>query len=117
MLQERVAAAAHYRVVTVGTQCFVSRLESTEADWRVLADDLQVWRRCSPTDLPDRLQDQASTIAREMGLGFTSQDWVLDSQGDAISLELNPNGQWLFVDDQHHGEITRAIVAWLIAPT
>ena len=35
-----------------------------------------------------------------MGLGFTSQDWVLDSQGDAIFLELNPNGQWLFVDDQ-----------------
>ena len=115
LLQREVRAAEHIRVVTVGPKAFASRLEASELDWRALPENAQRWQACIPQKLPSRLVTDALHIATALGLGYTSQDWIVDRSGDALFLEANPNGQWLFLDETYNGAITAAIADWLTA--
>ena len=48
-----------------------------------------------------------------LGLTFGAVDLVETPDHDFVFLEVNPNGQWLWIEDQLQLGITDAIVAWL----
>jgi hypothetical protein len=78
-------------------------------DWR---SDLLNHERFEPVLSPsrDNLVEPALRVARWLGLGFTTQDWIEDDDGVLYFLEANPNGQWLFVDQVLEGAVTQAVV-------
>lgn len=97
LLQRHVKAEEDVRIVTIGDVCFAwskDRVSSADVDWRaedpagagfvVLDDD--------PSD------GQANMIAAELGLSFSVQDWLVTSEGP-VFLEVNVQGQWLFLRD------------------
>lgn len=57
------------------------------------------------------VEKHAVAIAAELNIGYSSQDWI-DDGDTAWVVDINPGGQWLFLDEHSH-EITMAIVAWL----
>jgi hypothetical protein len=109
LLQRLIDADLHLRVITVDGSCFVAELQANELDWR---SDLDNHTRFRPATGPiNRLViEGARRLATEFGLGFSSQDWVIDRRGRPYFLDANPNGQWMFVGADLCESIGSAIV-------
>lgn len=94
-LQRPVRADADLRIVTVGTSAFTwrrARDKGGPVDWRA-ADPKGAgfaFSGCSTETL-------ALTVAQRLGLSLSVQDWLATDEGD-VFLEVNPQGQWLFLD-------------------
>jgi glutathione synthase/RimK-type ligase-like ATP-grasp enzyme len=96
LLQRATPAIADVRIVTVRDSAYVWRRERSAQDpwdWRAVDPDGHGFR---PSN------DEASSvgavqIARALGLTFSVQDW-LAAERDSVFLEVNPQGQWLFLD-------------------
>jgi len=101
LLQERVQKAIELRVVVVGRQVFAAEIYSqtsnlTRLDWRKYYPDLSY----GVHSLPAPLQAQLRTLVRACGLQFASMDLILTPAGDYVWIELNPNGQWFWLQLQ-----------------
>jgi hypothetical protein len=96
LLQRRVDACADLRVVTVGSEVFAwSRSRDSEGplDWRA-TDPAGSGFRAIPA-MP--VADSALRLSGALGLTHSTQDWLLTTDGP-VFLEVNPQGQWLFLD-------------------
>jgi glutathione synthase/RimK-type ligase-like ATP-grasp enzyme len=112
ILQERIAAKRHLRVVTVGQQTFASAVDTNDCDWRMTVENHERFYRVPHHDFPS-LFGMAQTMARSLGLGVSAQDWVIHAERGPLFLEANPVGQWLFLEEAHHGAIGNALVQLL----
>ncbi len=106
------------RVTVVGDQLFVAEIDSqcepsARVDWRRTDDPLLPHNRGT---LPIHVEVQIRELMRRLGLAYGALDFIATPDGRLIFLEVNPNGQWLWLDDQLGLGITSAIAEWL-APT
>ncbi len=115
IVQERIDAEAHLRVVTIGQRTFAAALRTAELDWRSELSNHESFAPVADLDLMRLLEDQAQRVARVLQLGYSAQDWVLARSGKLFFLEANPNGQWLFLDDAFSGQISEFLAAELEA--
>jgi hypothetical protein len=112
LVQENVEAEKHLRVATVGERAWVCQLEgSTEFDWR---RDEAAHDSFASTDEFEDVALQALAIVRELSVGYSSQDWIVQG-GRRVFIDLNPAGQWLFLPASVAEEVTGAIADWLAA--
>ncbi|MEU8205859.1 hypothetical protein [Streptosporangium sp. NPDC049046] len=111
LIQERIAARSHLRVVTVCGDAWGAELDASgqPMDWRAAPI---AHRSFTPVDLPEEVAGGALSIAAELSLGYTSQDWVIGDDG-AYLLDVNPAGQWLFLPSSVADPVTSAIASWL----
>lgn len=116
LIQEIVRARTHLRAVTVQMECWLGALDAADypLDWRA-DDDAHHAFALVPDGFP-WLRDAAPRLARAMGLGYSSQDWIHTEDGDLVLLDVNPAGQWLFLPDPIGREVARAIAGWLRGP-
>jgi len=98
LLQAYAKSDGDLRVVTVGGTAFVWRRPR-------LADDAVDWRRSDPhgvgfTACEDEQQvgQLAIRIADALDLQFSVQDWLAGPDGP-VFLEVNPRGNWLFLNE------------------
>ena len=104
LLQRVVRSDADWRVVTVGSAAFCWRRPRDPdqgLDWRAEDPAGALFRRVAGYNDLERL---AVTMQDALGLSFSVQDW-LQADGIWFFLEVNPQGQWLFLDgaDQEIG--------------
>jgi glutathione synthase/RimK-type ligase-like ATP-grasp enzyme len=110
LLQRRVDARADLRVITVGSEVFVwsrDRDPKGPLDWRA-TDPAGTGFRAAPA-LP--VAELAQRLAGAMGLSHSTQDWLLTDNGP-VFLEVNPQGQWLFLDGAERS-VVRALTSLL----
>jgi len=111
LVQPRIDAAKHLRTVTVRDRSWVCELACEEVglDWRATdaAHDSFI-----PSFHPDVERD-AVRLAEAIGVGYSSQDWIVDENGRSHFLDLNPAGQWLFLPSEASSQISQAIADWL----
>lgn len=110
--QRHVRAVQHLRVVTVASQAWVAAAPAPgdAIDWRAVPHTHRGFVR---TPKHVEVSRAAIRLAAEMGCGYTSQDWVVDEDGAWWFLDLNPGGQWLFLDPETADEVAIALAAWL----
>ncbi|HLX34866.1 MAG TPA: hypothetical protein VKR30_06425 [Candidatus Limnocylindrales bacterium] len=114
LIQRRIRALHHVRIVTVGRRTFVYCLENASpehVDWRQVEANHSRWRPANRA--PKNVRIGAVRLARALRLSFTSQDWIVDESSHPVFLEANPNGQWMFLEGKDE-PITAAIGEWLI---
>jgi hypothetical protein len=95
-LQRQVTGEADLRVVVVDGEAFCWRRPRTggsRVDWRT--DDPRGTGFAPFTDTSLRVA--AVAVNRRLGLSFGVQDWVLDTSGTPVFLEVNPCGAWGFL--------------------
>ncbi len=51
-----------------------------------------------PLTVPDRIQDAIYGIMMQYELRFAALDFAIDDQGEWVFFEVNPNGQWAWLD-------------------
>jgi glutathione synthase/RimK-type ligase-like ATP-grasp enzyme len=115
LLQPEIAKRFDIRVTVVGEQVFAASIDS-QAQEETQVD----WRRTSRLDLPHRRHELPPDLARQcvqltgaLGLRFGAVDFVLDQEGAYWFLEINPNGQWGWIETRTGWPIAAAIVSEL----
>ena len=103
------------RVTVVGEQLFTAEIDGN-SDPKAVVD----WRRTENPDLPhyksklpEELEEKTRTFMRRLGLKFGAIDFVRTRDGRYFFLEVNPNGQWLWIDNKLKLGITIAVADWL----
>jgi len=102
MFQPYVDKALELRVVVIGDRIFCASIDSqahevSRKDWR--AGD---WRGTELKQkvfwLPDDVQAAIRRLMHSFELNFASMDMILTPRDEFVFLELNPNGQWLWLE-------------------
>ncbi|MEU6913158.1 ATP-grasp ribosomal peptide maturase [Streptomyces olindensis] len=96
LFQARVNKVADLRVVIVGLKVFAIRIDSDLLDWRADYSALTY----TPVDLPNSVEKALTAHLEHFGLASGSFDLAIARDGDLHWLELNPNGQWGWLEDQ-----------------
>lgn len=117
IFQEEILKSYEVRVTLVGTQFFSCKIESQKSV-RTLVD----WRRYdfhnvphSVIDLPHNVEQMLLGIARSLGINFASFDLAVTPSGDWVFFEMNPNSQWVWIENLTKLPITDALINLLVA--
>jgi glutathione synthase/RimK-type ligase-like ATP-grasp enzyme len=115
--QEEVRKAIDIRVVVVGNDVFPTKIlidREKSVDWRV-ADIEGYDLMHEPIELPLKTRENCIEIVRRFGLKYSSIDLMQDVQGTFYFLELNPNGQWAWIEQLTGYKIRDSIIDSLVA--
>ena len=63
--------------------------------------------------LPEEIATACQRLMKALNLRFGAVDLVLAPNGQYYFLEINPNGQWLWLEDKLGFPITNKIMEWL----
>lgn len=103
------------RVTIVGGRIFTAEICS-QTDRDATVD----WRKTSNPDLPhqhhslpNKLENKLLQFVKLLGLVYGAIDLILDTKGNYFFLEINPGGQWLWLDRILNLGITQSISDWL----
>lgn len=112
ILQREIAKQVDLRVTVVGERVFAAAIHSqetadAEVDWRQGAG---ANLRHEAVDLPAAIEARCVALVRALGLGFGAIDLVLGRDGRHWFLEINPNGQWAWIESRTAQPIAAAIV-------
>jgi len=114
--QEAVPKAYEARAIVVGDRVLVCRIDSqasarTSLDWRHYDFDRVEHR---PMTAPADVELALLALCRYFGLVFGAIDLIVTPDGRWVFLELNPNGQWGWLEEQGGLPVSRAIAEELI---
>jgi glutathione synthase/RimK-type ligase-like ATP-grasp enzyme len=112
IFQERIACAKDLRVTIVGDEVFAAG-----APHQSLGDleDNRVGPRLplEPYELPGPVLDQLKALMNRLGLVYGAVDMRLTPDNRHVFLEVNPTGQYLWVEIETGLAISDAIARWL----
>ncbi len=118
LLQEIADGDRDATVLYVHGRCFGFEMERTRADlgvedWRIrngAHDD--AWR---PWPLPAGAADRIDAYMRRLGLRFGRLDFIVGGE-EMVFLEVNPNGQFGWLDDPEGWPLHRAVLDAVLDP-
>lgn len=118
IFQKQISKKCDIRVNVIGEKVFATALLSQE--WEFSKIDWRVWDVCekfelkhNPISLPLEIEQKCIALNRFFNLNFSAIDMVLDTQGNYIFLELNPNGQWAWIEEKAGYPIRDTIIDFL----
>jgi RimK-like ATP-grasp domain len=97
ILQPYVEKAFELRCVVIGDKIFASKMD-TQADEKSRIDSRGGDPDHEAFDLPDEVEAALHRVMDSFGLNFASLDMIVTPDGEFVFLELNPNGQWLWLE-------------------
>lgn len=100
--QEHIAKSVELRVTLIGGRVFAAAvdsqsLERARVDWR--KEGSRLVRSWSPYPLPPEVAAALLRLAAELRLSYGAADVLVTPDGRHVFLELNPAGEWFWLDD------------------
>ena len=116
--QNEIDKVYDLRVVIVGDKIFAAaiysqELEEAAVDWRV-SDLKELQLRHERVSLGKSLEKKCKDLVDFFSLRYSSMDFVLSRDGKYYFLELNPNGQWAWIEQLVGYPIRDAIIDTLV---
>lgn len=118
IFQAYVAKRIELRITVVGERVFAAEIHS-QANRRTRHD----WRRYDLANTPHRthalpkgIEQACLRLVKRLGLCYGAIDMVLTPDGRYVFLEINPNGQFLWIEQMTHLPISDAIAELLTSP-
>jgi glutathione synthase/RimK-type ligase-like ATP-grasp enzyme len=115
--QQRVAKSFDVRTVLMGQSVysFALRTQDGALDWRPQAALGKT--RVEPVATPAQVERALLTFAQKTGVCFGSADFAVDANGEWWFLEINEQGQFLWLDQFHPAaRLQQKFCAFLTAP-
>ncbi|MGW0391121.1 ATP-grasp ribosomal peptide maturase [Streptomyces sp. NPDC003042] len=109
LFQEWIDKAHEVRLTVVGNRFFPVEIhagsDAARIDWRTDYKNLTY----KPTTIPGPFRERVTAFMRQFGLVFGAFDFIVTPVGEWRFLEVNPNGQWSWIEQQTGVPISRAI--------
>jgi glutathione synthase/RimK-type ligase-like ATP-grasp enzyme len=114
IFQELVPEATDVRVTVVGDRLFAAAIrpppEGYALDYRMSLDRALF----EATDLPAEVEESIRALMRRLGLVYGAIDLLRTADGEHVFLEINPAGEWRFVEERTGQPITDAMADVLV---
>jgi glutathione synthase/RimK-type ligase-like ATP-grasp enzyme len=115
LLQKFIDKQFDVRITVVGQNIFAAQIysqtsEESTIDWRKSTKPLPY----SVIKLPDGIEKLCLQLLKRLNLNFGAIDMVVDQTGNYYFLEINPNGQWAWIERQLNFPIAKTITELLI---
>ena len=116
-LQRYIEKEKELRITVVGNQIFSCEIDSqqmstTQEDWRAhIFEGNQP--PLKPCILPAAIGNKCLKLLAKLDLSFGCIDMIVTPQNNYVFLEVNPNGQWAWVEQQTGLPISTAIAQLL----
>lgn len=116
ILQEYVPKELELRITVVGSKVFAAAIDSqasrcSKHDWRHYDNDRATY---APHTLPTTIEMLCVRLVRALRLSFGAIDMVLTPTGEYVFLEINPSGQWSWIETLTGLPISAAIAELLV---
>jgi glutathione synthase/RimK-type ligase-like ATP-grasp enzyme len=97
-LQEEIARSADVRATFIGPKCFVAdiRGDASLVDWR----DPEIPVSYSESTLGHEVEKKCRAMLEKLGLLYGAFDFLRTPEGDLVFLEVNPTGEWAWLEDR-----------------
>ncbi|MCL6597503.1 MAG: hypothetical protein K6T81_02040 [Alicyclobacillus macrosporangiidus] len=98
-MQKQISKQYDLRVTVFGNTCFCVAIhsqqhEETQLDWRRRQDVLKQ----TVFQLPKYVSQKCIELVKSLNLKFGAIDLILDTNGEYYFLEINPTGQWAWME-------------------
>ncbi len=109
-LQEYIPKAYEARITVINKTFYTVKITTEDKiDWR---KDYQN-HSYEIIECPKSIQRKCLQMLSYYGLSFGAFDFIITPQNKWIFLELNPNGQWLWLEKALHLDISKKIIEFL----
>jgi hypothetical protein len=117
IFQAYVPKRVELRITVVGREVFAAEIHSqatnhTRHDWRKYD---HAGTPYFPHELPSEVASRCVQLVRRLGLRYGTIDMVLTPEGRYVFLEINPNGQYLWIEKATGLPISEAICDLLVS--
>lgn len=116
LFQRFIEKEYELRVTMIEDKVFAVKIDSqanslTVVDWRhpEYIDKLSY----AEVELPCEISNRCQYMLKQLGLAFGAFDFVMSKDGKIYFLEVNPNGQWYWIEDLVGVLISDAIITTL----
>lgn len=114
VLFQQYVQGVDIRVTVIGDQIFPAAIDTSAGDYpvdfRMNYDVIKI----EPAELPDHVQHGIRNLMSCLGLVYGAIDFKRTKDDQYVFLEINPAGQWLFVEHRTQQPITEALAEKLI---
>jgi len=107
------------RITVVGGEIHACRIDTSKASAEAQEDFRHYdWANTEyhAEHLDDAFAHRLRKFMEMSGLSYGAFDFVRSTDGRTVFLEVNPMGQWLWIEDLSGLPITSSIARWLSAP-
>jgi hypothetical protein len=118
IFQEEIPKKLELRVTVVAAKVFSAAIQSQDSrflrhDWRHY-HDFGESKYYSEHTLPEKIEGICVRLVEALGLCFGAMDLIVTPADEYVFLEINPNGQWLWIEQFTGLAIGDAIAELLI---
>lgn len=117
IFQKKIEKKSELRITVVGEMVFAAKLvlktkRASEEDIHLckFGDDMDI----EPFDLTQDLNNRIVKLMRVFDLQFGTLDFIIDTDNRLIFLEVNPTGDWAYIEDVTGMPITEALSKLII---
>lgn len=109
-LQSYINKKYEVRVTIVRETFFSVRIDfHNEIDWRISEEK----NKYSIIELPKNIENKCKQLLEIMNVEFGAIDFIVDTNDNWTFLEINPNGQWLWLEEKLGLNISEKIFLYL----
>ena len=108
--QSYIEKSYELRVTVINKNIFSVKIYSQDkVDWRSLNNDIQY----ELTEIPKELKKKCLSLMKDLKINFAAFDFIFNN-GEYYFLELNANGQWLWLEEELDLDISLKIIEYLL---
>lgn len=113
IFQEYIEAEVDLRITVVGSDIFPAAIHSQETTYPVDFRMDMANAKIEAHKLPAAIEEGLLALMAKLGLVYGAIDMRRTPDGEYVFLEINPAGQWLFVEARSEQPITKCLAALL----
>lgn len=111
--QEYIEKDCEFRITVINKKVFVAEIDSqveemSKTDWR--KGNLKFYK----SSLPEDISMKCVQLVKELNLSFGAIDIIKNIKGEYFFLEINPNGQWVWIENETKLKISHELIKQLI---
>lgn len=114
IFQEYVPADVDLRIAVMGDEIFASAVDTRDTPYRVDYRMNLEQARVTPFTLPHGLARRLRAYLDRLGLVYGAIDMRLTPDGRYVFLEVNPSGQWRFMEERTGVPMTESFARLLV---